>query len=69
MFENLFRVAAVTPRVHIGNVGKNCEEIKSYYRELGAKADVIITPELSMTGYTCADLFTNRNLLMSVEKN
>ncbi|MBQ3583130.1 MAG: NAD(+) synthase [Lachnospiraceae bacterium] len=68
MFENLFRVAAVTPRVHIGNVGKNCEEIKSYYRELGAKADVIITPELSMTGYTCADLFTNRNLLMSVEK-
>lgn len=68
MFENLFRVAAVTLRVHIGNVGKNCEEIKSYYRELGAKADVIITPELSMTGYTCADLFTNRNLLMSVEK-
>ena len=63
MLNNLFRVAAATPRVHIGNVSKNCEEIKKIYDEFKNQADVIITPELSMTGYTCADLFSNRNLL------
>ena len=60
---NLFRVAAVTPRVHIGNVVKNCEEIKSVYDGLAANTDLVVTPELSLTGYTCEDLFQNRNLL------
>lgn len=60
---NLFRAAAVTPRVHIGNVTKNCEEIMKAYGELADKTDVVVTPELSLTGYTCADLFNNRNLL------
>lgn len=63
MLENLFRVAAATPRVHIGNVEKNCEEIINIYREYEDKADLIITPELSLTGYTCADLFANRHLM------
>lgn len=66
MLENLFRVAAATPRVHIGNVEKNCEEIKTIYKEYGDKADIIITPELSLTGYTCADLFNNRHLIENV---
>lgn len=68
MLKNLFRVAAATPRVHIGNVEKNCEEIKTIYKEYADKADIIITPELSMTGYTCADLFTNRHLIENVWK-
>lgn len=66
MLENLFRVAAATPKVHIGNVKKNCEEIKTIYKEYGDKADIIITPELSLTGYTCADLFNNRHLMENV---
>lgn len=60
---NLYRVAAVSPRVHIGNVTKNCEEIKKSYDDLVTKADLIVTPELSITGYTCEDLFNNRSLL------
>ena len=60
---NLFRVAAVTPRVHIGNVSKNCEEILNAYDGLADKTDMVVTPELSLTGYTCADLFNNRSLL------
>ena len=60
---NLFRVAAVTPRVHIGNVSKNCEEILNAYDGLADKTDLVVTPELSLTGYTCADLFNNRSLL------
>ena len=61
--ENLVRVAAATPRVHIGNVKKNIEEIKDIYKNYGEQADIIVTPELSLTGYTCADLFENRHLI------
>lgn len=60
---NLFRAVAVSPRVHIGNVAKNCQEIKKEYDSQAAQADLVVTPELSLTGYTCADLFNNRNLL------
>lgn len=61
--KNLVRIVAATPRVHIGNVGENCEEIIKIYRQYADKSDIIIMPELSLTGYTCADLFLNRNLL------
>lgn len=61
--KNLVRVAAVSPRVHIGNVTKNVEEIKEAYKQYGKQADLIVTSELSLTGYTCADLFENRHLL------
>ncbi len=59
----LFRAAAVAPRVHIGNVAKNRQEIIKLYDSLAEQADLVVTPELSLTGYTCADLFNNRNLL------
>lgn len=66
--KHLFRVAAISPRVHVGNVKKNCEEILKFYKEYVAKAELLVTPELSMTGYTCQDLFFNQNLLVSVKK-
>ena len=59
----LFRAAAVAPRVHIVNVAKNRQEIIKVYDSLAEQADLVVTPELSLTGYTCADLFNNRNLL------
>lgn len=61
--DNLFRVAGKAPRVHIGNVTKNVEEIRSFYEEQAVEADLVVTPELSLTGYTCGDLFQNRQLL------
>ena len=42
---------------------KIVEEIKSVYDGLAANTDLVVTPELSLTGYTCEDLFQNRNLL------
>ena len=50
---NLFRAAAVAPRVHVGNVAKNRQEIIKAYDSLAEQADLIVTPELSLTGYTC----------------
>lgn len=67
--KNLFRVAAVTPRVHIGNVEKNRQEILNYFDRYATEADLIVTPELSLTGYTCADLFLNRNMLQCVQES
>lgn len=66
--KNLFRVTAATPKVHIGNVTGNVNEIKAVYKEYCDKADVIVTPELSLTGYTCADLFGNRHLIENAKK-
>ena len=60
---HLFRAAAVTPRVHIGNAAENCREIQAAYDSLALSTDLVVTPELSVTGYTCADLFNNRHLL------
>ena len=61
--KNMLRVAAVTPKVHIGSVSGNVREIMDIYEEYKDAADVIVTPELSITGYTCADLFENRKLI------
>lgn len=66
--ENLLRTALYSPRVHIGNVEKNCQEIVAFYKEYATKADIILTPELSLTGYTCGDLFGNRHLLDNTRK-
>lgn len=60
---NLFRISGKAPRIHIGNVTKNVEEICNFYEEQAAEADLVVTPELSLTGYTCGDLFHNRQLL------
>ena len=61
--KNMLRVAAVTPKVHIGSVSGNVREIMDIYEEYKDAADIIVTPELSITGYTCADLFENRKLI------
>lgn len=61
--KNLFRTATVVPRVHIGDVTANVDEIRKLYKEYRYNADVVVTPELSLTGYTCGDLFCNRRLL------
>ena len=59
--KHLVRIASVSPRVHLGNVTKNCKELETVYRTYAEQVDVIVTPELSLTGYTCGDLFVNRH--------
>lgn len=56
---NMVRVAMAYPKVHIGNVDLNVSEIKNLIttNESLMSADVIVLPELALTGYTCADLF------------
>lgn len=63
------RVAAASPEVKVADVDFNINEIKRMTDIAEERnADVIVFPELSITGYTCADLFYQSNLLDSAEK-
>ncbi len=55
------RVAAISPVVHVGNVEANVQEIIKALNK--TTADVVVFPELSLTGYTCGDLFGQTKLL------
>ncbi len=63
------RISAATPIVKIGSVEENCARIKELIeRAAQQKAQFVVLPELSLTGYTCGDLFRQRQLLASCEK-
>ncbi len=64
-----FRVAAASLKLKVADPDYNKEEIKraiSRAEEEGAK--LLVTPEMSVTGYTCADLFFSKALQNSAEK-
>lgn len=62
------RVAAAVPRVQPADVDSNTDAIISMIRQgRDSGAQLIVFPELCITGYTCADLFHNATLLAAVE--
>ena len=63
------RVAAAIPEVKVADVERNVKEIKRLILEAEKqKVDVIVFPELCVTGYTCQDLFHQEALLKASEK-
>ena len=65
----LVRVAAAVPHLHLANVERNVQEHLAKLQEAKAKhAALVVFPELSLTGYTCGDLFFQQTLLQEVEK-
>ena len=64
----LIRVAAAMPRVHVADPAANAREILQLCQDLKAqRPSVVVFPELSVTGYTCADLFGQNRLLEDAE--
>ena len=64
----LIRAAAAMPRVHVADPAANAREILNLCEELAAQhPSVVVFPELSVTGYTCADLFGQNRLLADAE--
>jgi NAD+ synthase (glutamine-hydrolysing) len=52
------RVAAVSPELVLGDVGKNVAILAREARSLAhSGCRLVVFPELSLTGYSCADLF------------
>lgn len=57
------RVAAAVPRMRVADCQYNAEEIKKQIIEATQEGvQVVCFPELSLTGYTCADLFFTQQL-------
>lgn len=72
-FQNLYthgfvRVAACAPIVAPADPAANADRILKFWREADSeKAAVLLTPELSLTGYAIDDLLLQDSLLNSVE--
>ena len=63
----LVRVGAAVPSLALGNVKENMKRHLAMLREAKEQHVSIVTfPELSLTGYTCGDLFFQRRLLDDV---
>ena len=57
------RVAAAVPQMRVADCKYNTNEIKKQIKEaLQEGVEVVCFPELSLTGYTCADLFFTQQL-------
>lgn len=65
MFD-FIRLACAVPDVEVGNTEFNTQEIIKYI-DINKDADIIVFPELSVTGYTCADLFFQKTLIDGAE--
>lgn len=58
------KVAAAVPYVRVADCFYNIERIGAMVREADAQGvEILTTPELSITGYTCGDLFSQPFLL------
>ena len=64
MRHGFVKVAAVTPDIRVADCNFNGESIikeMKYCAEMGAK--IAVFPELTITGYTCGELFLQERLL------
>ena len=58
------RIACAVPEVRVADVMKNVEDICGQIKEADTVgSDLVVFPELALTGYTCADLFFQDSLL------
>lgn len=63
------KVATATPLVRIGDCHSNVESIVALCREaIERGVSIVVSPELSLTGYTCGDLFAQQRLLQGAER-
>lgn len=66
--EGIMRVAAVVPKLRLCNVAENAAAMAEQLHEAAdRKASLVAFPELSLTGYTCGDLFFQKSLLQATE--
>ncbi len=62
------RVAVVSPKVSVANPKANVDEIINILNKLEEDIpSIVVFPELSITGYTCGDLFGQKILLEEAE--
>lgn len=61
---NLIRVSSASPKTNVSDISFNILNIKKCITQaLNQNSKIIVFPELSITSYTCFDLFLNQELL------
>ncbi len=63
MVKEITNVAAASPKLRVSAVNFNCNEIIKVINQVKDKADIIVFPELSVTGASCGDLFLQEALI------
>lgn len=59
-----FRVACAVPDVEVADIDFNLAQMQKFIEKAKSeKVDLLVFPELGITGYTCADLFFQKTLL------
>jgi len=67
---DFIRIACAVPAVIVGDVKKNAADICAFMEKADAQdVDVVLFPELALTGYTCGDLFLQDALHNAVEES
>lgn len=63
------RVAAAGPRTKVADCQANCREILRLCEQAASQeVELLVFPELAITGYTCGDLFHTNTLLQAAEE-
>lgn len=69
MKDGFIRTAAASPRLRVADPEFNSDEMIRLCHEADKRSvKLIVFPELSITGYTCGDLFFQESLLRGAEK-
>lgn len=64
MLDGFIKVAAATPKIRVADCEYNADAIIALMNEAREKGvDILVFPELCVTGYTCHDLFYQKTLL------
>ena len=65
---DFIRIATAVPPVWVGDVAKNAQDICAYIEKADEQnVDIVLFPELALTGYTCGDLFFQDTLWNGVK--
>lgn len=69
MQDGFYKVAAATPSIKVADCSYNEDQIFDLMQQAADRGvSVIVFPELSLTGYTCGDLFRDRTLILGAER-
>ena len=68
MKDGFFRVQAISPEIRVSDVSSNTAKIiRAIWNASENGANAVSFPELSLCGYTCADLILSDTLLRACE--
>ncbi len=67
VYNGFIKVAAVTPKLKVGNPKYNVNEMLSLLEDI--KSSITVFPELGVSAYTCNDLFFQESLLNNVKES